>query len=317
MDDCWFGARSSDRAGLVDWTPRPTAFPEGLRPLADHVHGLGMRFGLWVEPELVNPDSELFREGPEWVLHLPDRTAHPLRNQLVLDFPLGTHRVLDELCAARPALRIEACSGGGGRVDLASLARTDQAWTSDDTDAVDRLAIQHGFSQLYPAQVMGAWVTDSPNPHTRRAVPLPFRFHSAMAGALSIGGDLTRWSAAELAEAAAYVARYKAVRSTVLTGHQYRLGSPSDGAHAVQYVARDGGESVVLQWRAGPVDRAQAPRLRLRGLDPQAAYRVDDDGGTLPTGTVRSGAALAAHGLPARLPPGDHASRMLALRRAE
>ncbi|MFE5650716.1 alpha-galactosidase [Streptomyces cyaneofuscatus] len=188
MDDGWFGARSSDRAGL------------------------GMRFGLWVEPELVNPDSELFREGPEWVLHLPDRTAHPLRNQLVLDFPLGTHRVLDELCAARPALRIEACSGGGGRVDLASLARTDQAWTSDDTDAVDRLAIQHGFSQLYPAQVMGAWV---------------------------------------------------------------------------------------------------------RGLDPQAAYRVDDDGGTLPTGTVRSGAALAAHGLPARLPPGDHASRMLALRRAE
>ncbi|MFH8377439.1 alpha-galactosidase [Streptomyces cyaneofuscatus] len=217
----------------------------------------------------------------------------------------------------RPALRIEACSGGGGRVDLASLARTDQAWTSDDTDAVERLAIQHGFSQLYPAQVMGAWVTDSPNPHTCRAVPLRFRFHSAMAGALSIGGDLTRWSAAELAEAAADVARYKAVRSTVLTGHQFRLGSPSDGAHAVQYVARDGGESVVFQWRAGPVDRAQAPRLRLRGLDPQAAYRVDDDGGTLPTGTVRSGAGLAAHGLPARLPPGDHASRMLALRRAE
>ena len=224
MDDGWFGSRSSDRAGLGDWTPRPAAFPEGLRPLADHVHGLGMRFGLWVEPEMVNPDSELFREKPEWVLHLPDRTAHPLRNQLVLDFSrpevtdwalgwllrtvdefavdflewdfnrsfteagsagrrpdarrvfvehaLGAHRVLDELRAARPALRIEACSGGGGRVDLASLARTDQAWTSDDTDAVDRLAIQHGFSQLYPAQVMGAWVTDSPNPHTRRAVPL-------------------------------------------------------------------------------------------------------------------------------------------------
>ncbi|MFJ8846692.1 alpha-galactosidase [Streptomyces cyaneofuscatus] len=369
VDDGWFGARNSDRAGLGDWTPRPAAFPEGLRPLADHVHRLGMRFGLWVEPEMVNPDSELFREKPQWVLHLPDRTAHPLRNQLVLDFSrpevtdwalgwllrtvdefavdflkwdfnrsfteagsagrrpdarrvfvehaLGAHRVLDELRAARPALRIEACSGGGGRVDLASLARTDQAWTSDNTDAVDRLTIQHGFSQLYPAQVMGAWVTDSPNPHTRRAVPLRFRFHSAMAGALGIGGDLTRWSAAELAEAAAYVTRYKAVRSTVQTGHQYRLGSPSDGAHAVQYVARDGGESVVLQWRAGPADRVQAPRLRLRGLDPRAVYRVDDDGGTLPAGTVRSGAALAAHGLPAQLPPGDHASRMLTLRRAE
>ncbi|MGW6464488.1 alpha-galactosidase [Streptomyces rubiginosohelvolus] len=368
VDDGWFGARTSDRAGLGDWTPRPAAFPEGLRPLADHVHGLGMRFGLWVEPEMVNPDSELFRERPDWVLHLPDRTAHLLRNQLVLDFSrpevtawaldrllrtvdefavdflkwdfnrsfteagsaghrpdarrvfiehaLGAHRVLDELRAARPALRIEACSGGGGRVDLASLARTDQAWTSDNTDAVDRLAIQHGFSQLFPAQVMGAWVTDSPNPFTHRAVPLRFRFHSAMAGALGVGGDLTRWSEAELDEARDYVARYKEVRSTVQTGELYRLGSPADGAHAVQYVARDGGESVVLQWRAGPADRTRAPRLRLRGLDPHAVYRVEDDGGTLPAGTVRSGAALATHGLPAELPPGDCASRMLTLRRA-
>ncbi|MFJ3439065.1 alpha-galactosidase [Streptomyces cyaneofuscatus] len=368
VDDGWFGARTCDRAGLGDWTPRPAAFPEGLRPLADHVHGLGMRFGLWVEPEMVNPDSELFRERPDWVLHLPDRTAHPLRNQLVLDFSrpevaewaldwllrtvddfavdflkwdfnrsfteagstghrpdarrvfiehaLGAHRVLDELRAARPALRIEACSGGGGRVDLASLARSDQAWTSDNTDAVDRLAIQHGFSQLYPAQVMGAWVTDSPNPFTRRSVPLRFRFHSAMAGALGVGGDLTRWSEAELDEACVYVARYKKVRSTVQRGEQYRLGSPADCAHAMQYVARDGGESVVLQWRTGPADRAPAPRLRLRGLDPHAVYRVEDDGGTLPAGTVRSGAALAAHGLPAELPPGDYASRMLTLRRA-
>lgn len=369
VDDGWFGARSSDRAGLGDWTPRPAAFPEGLRPLADHVHGLGMRFGLWVEPEMVNPDSELFRERPDWVVHLPDRAAHPLRNQLVLDFSrpevtawalgwllrtvdafavdflkwdfnrsfteagsagrrpdarrvfvehaLGAHRVLDQLRAARPALRIEACSGGGGRIDLASLARTDQAWVSDNTDAVDRLAIQHGFSQLYPAQVMGAWVTDSPNPFTGRAVPLRFRFHSAMAGALGLGGDLTRWSPAELAEARTYVTRYKRVRATVQTGEQYRLGAPWDAVHAVQYVARDGGESVVLQWRAGPADRSEAPRLRLRGLDPRAVFRVDDDGGTVPDGTVRSGAALAAHGLPAELPPGAYASRMLTLRRAE
>jgi len=367
VDDGWFGARDSDRAGLGDWAPRPAAFPDGLRPLADHVHGLGMRFGLWVEPEMVNPDSELYGERPDWVLHLPDRTAHPLRNQLVLDFSrpevtdwaldwllrtvdtfavdflkwdfnrsfteagspgrradarrvfvehaLGAHRVLDRLRAARPALRIETCAGGGGRVDLASLARTDQAWTSDNTDAVDRLAIQHGFSQLYPAQVMGAWVTDSPNPFTHRAVPLRFRFHSAMAGALGIGGDLTRWSAAELDEAAEHIARYKKVRATIQTGHQYRLGSSTDGGHAVQYVASGGDESVVLQWRPGPADRAQVPRLRLRGLDPRAVYRVADDGGTLPPDTVRSGAALAAHGLPAELPPGHYTSRMLTLRR--
>ncbi|WP_329205788.1 alpha-galactosidase [Streptomyces sp. NBC_00683] len=367
VDDGWFGARDSDRAGLGDWTPRPAAFPDGLRPLADHVHGLGMRFGLWVEPEMVNPVSDLFRERPEWVLHLPDRTAHPLRNQLVLDFSrpevtdwafdwllrtvdgfdvdflkwdfnrsfteagsaarrpdgrrvfvehaLGAHRVLDRLRAARPALRIESCSGGGGRVDLASLARTDQAWTSDNTDAVDRLTIQYGFSQLYPAQVMGAWVTDSPNPYTRRAVPLRFRLHSAMAGALGIGGDLTHWSKVELDETAAYVALYKEVRSTIQTGDLYRLGSPADRSHAVQFVARDGGESVALQWRVGPAEHSAVPRLRLRGLDPEAVYRVDDDSGALPPGTEHRGAALAAYGVPAELPPGGYASRMLSLRR--
>ncbi|MGW8884270.1 alpha-galactosidase [Streptomyces sp. NPDC055749] len=367
VDDGWFGARDSDRAGLGDWTPRSSAFPEGLRPLSDHVHGLGMQFGLWVEPEMVNPDSDLFRERPHWVLHLPDRTAHPLRNQLVLDFSrpevtdwalgwllrtvdtfgvdflkwdfnrsfteagstggrpdgrrvfvehaLGAHRVLDRLRAARPALRIETCSGGGGRVDLASLARTDQAWASDNTDAVDRLSIQYGFSQLYPAQVMGAWVTDSPNPFTQRAVPLRFRLHCAMAGALGIGGDLTRWTEAELNETAVYVARYKEVRSTIQTGDLYRLGTPENGSHALQYVARDGCECVVLQWRAGPAERTALPRLRLRGLDPEAQYRVDDDSAELPTGTERSGAVLAAHGIPAELPPGGYASRMLTLRR--
>ncbi|MFJ9883565.1 alpha-galactosidase [[Kitasatospora] papulosa] len=367
VDDGWFGARDSDRAGLGDWTPRPGAFPDGLRPLADHVHGLGMRFGLWVEPEMVNPDSDLFRAHPEWVLHLPDRTAHTLRNQLVLDFSrpevtdwaltwllrtvdafavdflkwdfnrsfteagsagrhpdarrvfvdhaLGAHEVMDRLRAARPALRIETCSGGGGRVDLASLARTDQAWTSDNTDAVDRLSIQYGFSQLYPAQVMGAWVTDSPNPITLRTVPLRFRLHSAMAGALGIGGDLTRWPEAELDETAAYVALYKTVRSTVQTGRQYRLGSPADSYHAVQYVARDSDESVVFQWRAGPEERAVLPRLRLRGLVPEAVYRVDDDSEITRAGTVRSGAALMAHGLSAQLPQGGYASRMLTLRR--
>ncbi|GHH43455.1 alpha-galactosidase [Streptomyces candidus] len=367
VDDGWFGDRDSDRAGLGDWNPRPAAFPEGLRPLSDHVHALGMRFGLWVEPEMVNPDSDLFRARPDWVLHLPDRTAHPLRHQLVLDFSrpevtdwafawllrtvdafdvdflkwdfnrsfteagstgrrsdgrrvfvehaLGTHRVLDRLRAARPDLRIETCSGGGGRVDLASLARSDQAWVSDNTDAVDRLGIQYGFSQLYPAQVMGAWVTDSPNPYTRRAVPLRFRLHSAMAGALGLGGDLTRWTEADLAETAAYVARYKEVRSTVQTGDLYRLGSPADGSHAVQYVARDGGECVVLQWRAGPPQRGAVPRLRLRGLAPEAAYRVDDDSGALPAGTERTGAALAAYGWSAELPPAEYASRMLVVRR--
>jgi alpha-galactosidase len=85
MDDGWFGARDSDRAGLGDWTPSPTKFPHGLKPLIDKVHSLGMEFGLWVEPEMVNPDSNLYRAHPDWVMNFPGRPRSEGRNQLVLN----------------------------------------------------------------------------------------------------------------------------------------------------------------------------------------------------------------------------------------
>jgi alpha-galactosidase len=85
MDDGWFGGRRGDNAGLGDWHPSPSRFPRGLAPLIDAVRALGMRFGIWVEPEMVNPDSDLYREHPDWVLHLPSRRRTELRNQLVLN----------------------------------------------------------------------------------------------------------------------------------------------------------------------------------------------------------------------------------------
>lgn len=85
MDDGWFGERNNDHAGLGDWYPSPQKFPHGLRPLIDKVHALGMSFGLWVEPEMVNPDSELYREHPDWVLYFPNRPRSEGRNQLVLN----------------------------------------------------------------------------------------------------------------------------------------------------------------------------------------------------------------------------------------
>lgn len=85
LDDGWFGARRDDRAGLGDWTVSPEVYPDGLAPLIDHVHSLGMDFGIWVEPEMVNPDSELLRAHPDWSL-TTDGYGPPLgRNQLVLD----------------------------------------------------------------------------------------------------------------------------------------------------------------------------------------------------------------------------------------
>ncbi|WP_276356936.1 alpha-galactosidase [Cohnella caldifontis] len=85
MDDGWFAGRNGDKAGLGDWTPDPVKFPNGLAPLIDHVHGLGMRFGLWVEPEMTNADSDLYRKHPDWVYHYPDRERTESRNQMVLN----------------------------------------------------------------------------------------------------------------------------------------------------------------------------------------------------------------------------------------
>ncbi|MEG3088786.1 alpha-galactosidase [Sphingomonas sp. PB4P5] len=102
LDDGWFLGRRSDRAGLGDWTVDHTVYPDGLGPLIAHVRGLGMEFGLWVEPEMVNPDSDLYRAHPEWVLATPPAPQLDFRHQLVLDF--GRPAVRDHLFAAIDAL---------------------------------------------------------------------------------------------------------------------------------------------------------------------------------------------------------------------
>jgi alpha-galactosidase len=98
LDDGWFKGRNNDMSSLGDWTVDPAKYPHGLGPLAHHVTGLGMEFGLWVEPEMVNPDSDLFRAHPEWALQLAGRPMITARNQLVLD--LSQAAVVDYLGAA-------------------------------------------------------------------------------------------------------------------------------------------------------------------------------------------------------------------------
>ncbi|WIX91732.1 alpha-galactosidase [Amycolatopsis sp. DG1A-15b] len=361
MDDGWFGARTGDHAGLGDWQVNRARFPDGLKPLVDAVHGLGMRFGIWVEPEMVNPDSDLYRAHPDWVLHHPHRRRSELRRQLVLNFArpdvagwahewldrlVGEHGVdflkwdmnrpfseagwpgesdqdrlwvehtravyalLDRLRADHPGLRIESCAGGGGRIDLGVLARTDQVWTSDNTDALDRLRIQHGYGQLYPARAMAAWVTDNPNFVTARSVPLEFRFHVAMAGVLGLGGDIVHWPADDLAAARDLVALYKDIRPVVQHGALHRLRPPADdGVTALQYVHGD--RVVVFEYRQAAHFGEPARPLRLAGLDPAHRYLDPDSGAT------HSGAVLLARGLPPGLPTGDFASRVVRLNRVK
>ncbi len=360
VDDGWFGARNNDRTGLGDWTVNSEKFPRGLNPLIARVNALGMRFGLWVEPEMVNADSDLYRAHPEWVYHFRDRSRTEGRNQLVLNLAREDVRewvlvtldrllseqniefikwdmnrsfgepgwpdeigrnpervwlehvrnlygIIDELRRRHPQVAFEACCGGGGRVDLGILARAEQVWTSDNTDALDRLRIQEGFSYAYAPRVMMCWVTDCPNFVTKRTVPLSYRFHVAMAGALGIGGDLSRWTPLEREEARGFIATYKRVRSTIQNGLLYRLRSPrAGGVAAAQYVARDGNEVVVFAWGQSQQFGETEVLLPLCDLEQEAHYADTMSGATY------SGAYLAQKGLAMNL-VGDFDSRMIHL----
>ena len=303
MDDGWFGQRNDDHAGLGDWSVNPQKFPNGLKGLIGYVNGLGMKFGLWVEPEMVNPNSDLYRAHPDWAMHFNDRPRSEARNQLVLNMarddvrdhifavldklvsenhieflkwdmnrhfgepgwpeaPVAeqkqiwvkyvdnVYNIIDRLRAKHPGLEIESCSGGGGRVDLGILKRVDEVWTSDNTEAFDRLRIQEGFTYAYAPKVMMAWVTDVPNLNGR-STPLQYRFLVAMQGSLGIGSNLNHWTDADFALASRMVAIDKEIRATVQQGNLYRLFSPREGRVHRQPIRRAG-------WQAGRAVRLSA-----------------------------------------------------------
>jgi alpha-galactosidase len=351
MDDGWFGARNDDHAGLGDWFVNPKKFPQGLKGLIDHVNGLGMDFGLWVEPEMVNANSDLYRAHPDWVMNFPDRPRSELRNQMVLnlaradvkeyifgvldklasenniryfkwdmnrpfsepgwpevapadqrklwvEYDRNLYEILDRLRAKHPKLEIESCSGGGGRVDLEILRRVEEVWTSDNTEAFDRLRIQEGFSQAYTAKIMSAWVTDVPN-QNGRSTSLAYRFLVAMQGALGIGSNLNRFSASDTDLATRMIATYKRIRATVQGGDLYRLLSPrTEDVTANQYVAADGKQSVLFAFRHSQQYNTAPPAILLRGLDERAIYKIEVVNGSLADSqTQLSGAYLMRGGL--------------------
>ena len=366
MDDGWFGARDTDKAGLGDWVVSKKKFPNGLTPLIDQVKGLGMDFGLWVEPEMVNPDSDLYRAHPDWALHFPGRPRSEARNQLILNmarddvkehvfkvlddllsqndiaflkwdmnrnaseagwpevapaeqkklwlqYTRNVYEIIDRLRARHPKLEIESCSGGGGRIDLGILKRVEQVWTSDNTDALDRLRIQEGFTYAYSPQAMMAWVTDVPN-FNGRSTPLRFRFLVAMQGALGIGNNLNKWSQEDVDLAKTMIAGYKGVRSTIQRGRLYRLASPrsADGLASTQYVSEDGRQAVVFATLHSQQYGRTQPALLLQGLDPQAIYQVADVDRRFTA--ALSGATLMTRGLPLAL-TGDYAATAFTLER--
>jgi alpha-galactosidase len=357
MDDGWFGQRKTDHAGLGDWYVNPQKFPRGLKPLIDKVHALKMDFGIWVEPEMVNPDSDLYRKHPDWVLNFTGRPRTEGRNQLVLnlarpevhdyvlqwldklltendisfikwdynrnwaepgwpavsveqqknvyiDFTRNFYDILAQLRKKHPNVEIESCSGGGGRVDLGVMALTDEVWTSDNTDAYDRLLLQDGFTYAYTPGVMMAWVTDSPTWVNQRTLSLEYRFLSSMQGSLGIGANLNHWTPEDFATAKKMVDAYKSIRETVQRGSLYRLMSPRDGEQSVtESVSQDGKQAVTFAFLHSSTQNYPFPRIYLRGLDENATYSLSPITGkvTSDTPASASGAYWMHRGIDVRL----------------
>ncbi|HEY2175774.1 MAG TPA: alpha-galactosidase [Mycobacteriales bacterium] len=355
LDDGWFRYRRHDHAGLGDWWVDEAVWPKGLSPLIERVRERGMEFGLWFEPEMVNPDSDLYRAHPDWILSTGGRVPPLQRNQLVLDLSrsevrdyllerldallgeydisyvkwdhnrdlidagsqtraggavvhahtLGFYALLDELRRRHPKVEWESCAGGGGRVDLGILERTERIWTSDMTDALARQAIQRWTGQLVPSEYMGAHISAPVSHQTGRAIPLAFRAATALFGQFGIEWDLTAATADERAELARWVALYREHQALVHTGRVVRVETSDDSALSHGVVAADRSSALMAWVQVDLADRGAARTMTVPGLDPGARYRVTQVGPRGPgaaawpvDGAEFSGAVLATVGLP-------------------
>lgn len=335
MDDGWFSTRRDDLRALGDWTVNEGKLGGTLAELVERVNALGVKFGLWVEPEMVSEDSELYREHPDWVLAVPGKGPVLGRDQLVLDlsrhevrenlfaqlcavfdqanieyvkwdynrsivdtysrasndqgkvlydYMLGLYDLLDRLVARYPKILFEGCSAGGGRFDAGMLYYMPQIWTSDNTDAINRLTIQYGTSFGFPASAMGAHVSACPNEINGRDVPISTRGIVAMqGGAFGYELDLLELPERACEHIREQVRRYHEIESIVREGLFFRLSSPKqDPVCAWEYVTEDGLRAVVSAVRLEVEGYGVASYVVPRGLTPGARYRELDSGVVYP-----------------------------------
>jgi alpha-galactosidase len=337
LDDGWFGARDWDDRGLGDWQVNEKKLGMPLRDLVKEVNKRGLEFGLWVEPEMINKDSDLFRAHPDWALTVPGRQPLSSREQLILDItnPEARRHVMDEilkvmakaenvryvkwdmnrsvldtylagadsesqgmyrhlyvlamyemtqtLLDAYPDLLLEGCSGGGGRFDLGMLYFVPQIWTSDNTDASDRVEIQYGTSFFYPPSAISAHVSAVPNHQNHRTTPLKSRGIVAYQGSFGYELDLTRLSEEEIAEMKDQVETYRALADLVLQGDYYRLTNPFSGEAYTAWSTVDpaGKKAILSVYFHDLKSNYPNPILRFKGLLADGLYELSLDGRVL------------------------------------
>lgn len=332
LDDGWFGKRNNDHSSLGDWYVNTEKLPGGLTSLAKKVNDLGMKFGLWFEPEMISPDSDCYRAHPDWCIHVKDRYRSEGRNQLVLDlsredvcdyiidcisehlsaanieyvkwdynrymtnvgsallepdrqgefyhrYMLGLYRVLETLVTRFPNVLFESCSSGGARFDAGMLYYMPQTWTSDDSDAVERVFIQNGTSFCYPYCTMGAHVSAVPNHQVHRVTPISARGHVAMPGQFGYELDLNKLQDYEIEAVKQQIKDYKAYGEVFHKGDLYRLTEADNRDFAVnEFVSEDGNTVIVTLFCVKATPNDVVHHIKLQGLQHGATYkRVDTD----------------------------------------
>lgn len=328
LDDGWFANRNSDHAGLGDWYPNLEKLPTGISGLSKKITSLGLQFGLWIEPEMVNKDSNLYRTHPTWLLATPERSMSHGRNQYVLDFSnpqvvdyiykslekilkeskitylkwdmnrciseayssilnpkeqgkvmhqymLGVYDLYNRLTRQFPDILFESCASGGARFDPGMLYYAPQGWTSDDTDAMERLKIQYGTSLVYPISSIAAHVSAIPNHQTLRNVPMETRANVAYFGAFGYELDISKISHEEQEKIVQQIQFMKTYREVIQFGTFYRLCSPFEtNITAWMVVSKNQEIALVGYYRALQQVNASCQRIRLQGLHPTYKYHI-------------------------------------------
>lgn len=328
LDDGWFAnkyPRSSDHQGLGDWEETADKLPNGVGRLVEEAQKKGIKFGIWIEPEMVNPKSELYEKHKDWVIHLPNRDEYYFRNQMVLDlsnpkvqdhvfgvvdnlmtkypgiaffkwdcnspitniysvylkdkqshlyvdYVRGLYKVLDRIKAKYPDLPMMLCAGGGGRSDYEALKYFTEFWPSDNTDPIERLFIQWGYSQIFPSKTLCAHVTT-----WNRGTSIKFRTDVAMMCKLGFDIKLEDMNQNEHLYCDQAVKNYNRLKPVILEGDLYRLVSPYGSNHtSSMFVGKDKKTAAVFAFDIHPRYAEKTLPVRLQGLDADKKYRVKE-----------------------------------------
>ena len=328
LDDGWFGKRDDSTSSLGDWYPNEEKLKGTLKELAEKINAKGLKFGLWIEPEMTNKDSDLYRAHPDWLLAEQGKRICHSRTQYVLDFSkkevreyigdmlenllaevpvsyikwdmnrtfsevfsngndreyqgkvchkyiLGVYELYERLTSRFPHVLFESCASGGARFDPGMLYYAPQGWTSDDTDAIERLKIQYGTSMVYPVSCMGSHVSASPNHQTNRVTPLETRADVAYFGTFGYELDLLKLGEEDKAEIRRQIAFMKEKRDLIQKGTFYRLKSPFEGNEtAWMIVSEDQKKALVGYYRVMQPVNVGFKRLKLKGLKEDTCYKV-------------------------------------------